>query len=78
MSGSSGSGKSTLSDLITRLKEPDDGDIWLNNQNIKNINLKALREKIQYVTQNNYLLNDTLYNNLILNKKILTENYLKY
>ena len=44
--GKSGSGKTTLLDLIPRLYDPDQGDIYFNTSNIKDINLNKIRAYI--------------------------------
>ena len=49
--GKSGSGKTTLLDLIPRLYDPDQGDIYFNTSNIKDINLNKIRAYISYVGQ---------------------------
>ena len=60
--GKSGSGKTTLLDLIPRLYDPDQGDIYFNTSNIKDINLNKIRAYISYVGQDFTLFNDTVYN----------------
>ena len=60
--GKSGSGKTTLLDLIPRLYDPDQGDIYFNTSNIKDINLNKIRAYISYVGQDFTLFNDTIYN----------------
>ena len=62
--GKSGSGKTTLLDLIPRLYDPDQGDIYFNTSNIKDINLNKIRAYISYVGQDFTLFNDTVYNNI--------------
>ena len=62
--GKSGSGKTTLLDLIPRLYDPDQGDIYFNTSNIKDINLNKIRAYISYVGQDFSLFNDTVYNNI--------------
>lgn len=62
--GSSGIGKSTLINLLMRTYDPTKGNIFINQQNIKNISFKSLTETISLVPQNTYFLNDTIKNNL--------------
>ena len=62
--GKSGSGKTTLLDLIPRLYDPDQGDIYFNTSNIKDLNLNKIRTYISYVGQDFTLFNDTIYNNI--------------
>ena len=61
--GESGSGKSTLADLILGLLSPVSGEILVDNNNI-NINLRAWQDKIGYVSQSIYLIDDTLKRNI--------------
>ena len=62
--GHSGSGKSTLLNLIPRIYDPKSGEISIDNQNIKNVNLSSLRKQISIVDQNITLFDDTVYNNI--------------
>ncbi|MEC8077725.1 MAG: lipid A export permease/ATP-binding protein MsbA [Pseudomonadota bacterium] len=62
--GKSGSGKTTLLDLIPRLYDPDSGNIFFNNVNIKDISLNKIRTYISYVGQDFTLFNDTIFNNI--------------
>jgi len=49
--GESGCGKTTTMKMINRLIEPDNGDIYINGQNIKSFNKNELRRNIGYVIQ---------------------------
>ncbi|MDC1078753.1 ABC transporter transmembrane domain-containing protein [Candidatus Pelagibacter sp.] len=62
--GQSGSGKSTFLNLIPRIYDPLEGAINIDNQDLKSINLKSLREKISIVDQNTTLFDDTVFNNI--------------
>ena len=62
--GQSGSGKSTLLSLIPRLYDPQSGEIQIDGQNIKKINLSSLRKEISIVDQNITLFDDTIFNNI--------------
>jgi ATP-binding cassette subfamily B protein len=64
--GESGSGKTTLVKLILNLYHPEEGDILINNNNIKDINLESLREKIAYIPQETFLFSGSIMDNLIL------------
>ena len=71
--GNSGSGKSTLINLICGLIDPSDGNIFINQYPLTKINNKNWLQKVSYVSQDNYLFNDTIKNNLkIFNKNIYT------
>ncbi|MDH3322104.1 MAG: ABC transporter ATP-binding protein/permease [Flavobacteriaceae bacterium] len=62
--GKTGSGKSTAASLIARLYDVDEGEILVDDQPIKNIHLKSLRESIGYVPQDAFLFSDTIKNNI--------------
>ena len=62
--GHSGSGKSTLLSLIPRIYDPVLGQVLIDNQNIKEVNLKSLRNEISIVDQNTTLFDDTVLNNI--------------
>ena len=62
--GQSGSGKSTLLSLIPRIYDPLSGQISIDNQDIKKINLSSLRKEISIVDQNTTLFDDSVYNNI--------------
>lgn len=71
--GSSGSGKSTIINLIFRMWDVDDGEIYINNVDIREYNLKNLRKNISIVTQDSLLFDDTIKNNILLNRKNIEE-----
>ena len=62
--GPTGAGKSTISRLLFRLYDPVEGDITINNDNLKNIDQDSLRQKIGVVPQDTVLFNDTIYYNI--------------
>lgn len=62
--GKSGCGKSTLLKLLMRFYETDAGSITYGNTNINQVNTKALRRHIAYVTQETFLFHDTIENNI--------------
>jgi ATP-binding cassette, subfamily B, bacterial MsbA len=62
--GDSGGGKSSLINLIIRFYDTTSGDILLNENSIKDFNLKSLRENISIVTQRVYIFNDTIASNV--------------
>jgi len=62
--GHSGSGKSTMLNLIPRIYDPINGNILVDEEDIKNINLDSLRKEISIVDQNTTLFDDTVLNNI--------------
>jgi len=62
--GPSGSGKTTLVDLILRLFNPIKGEILLDGKNINEIDIESWRKNIGYVSQDIFLINDTIANNI--------------
>ena len=62
--GHSGSGKTTIVDLILRLFNPTGGRITADGVNISGINLEKWRKNIGYVSQDIFLVNDTIANNI--------------
>ncbi|NLK09791.1 MAG: ABC transporter ATP-binding protein [Staphylococcus equorum] len=63
--GPSGSGKTTISSLLPRFYEVDDGDILINGQSIKSIQLVSLRAEIGVVQQDVFLFSGTLRDNIV-------------
>jgi ABC-type multidrug transport system fused ATPase/permease subunit len=66
--GKTGAGKSTLINLLTRFYEFDEGEILIDGQSIQNLNIRELREKIGMVTQESFLFNGTIRENLQMGK----------
>lgn len=64
--GESGSGKTTLSKLLLHLYSAESGDILINGNNIEDIQLECLREKIAYIPQETFLFSGTIFENLTL------------
>jgi subfamily B ATP-binding cassette protein MsbA len=62
--GPSGGGKSTLADLIPRFYDPTEGRILIDDINIKDFNLVSLRSKMGIVTQETFLFNGTVRQNI--------------
>ena len=62
--GPSGSGKSTLLNLSLRFFDIDSGSIEIDGQNIRQVHLKSLREAMALVTQDPFLFDDTIANNI--------------
>lgn len=63
--GSVGAGKTTLFQMLLRFYDTDNGEILIDNKNIRQHNLYLLRKNIAYVPQDAFLFNDTVLNNII-------------
>lgn len=62
--GQSGAGKSTMVDLLPRFYDPQKGEVLIDGEDIKNLNLHSLRDLFGIVSQEAILFNDTVYNNI--------------
>ena len=62
--GPSGAGKSTIAKLIASLWDPDKGDIYIGGVNIKDLTLEDYNKEVSYVSQNNYLFNVSIMENI--------------
>lgn len=71
--GRNGSGKSTIINLLTRMYVPDEGKITLDNTDISTIALQEYRSLVSVVSQQLYLFNDTIRNNICLYKQLSDE-----
>ena len=65
VAGESGSGKTTIINLLLRFYEPTSGSIYINGTDIKDLTLKSLRSLITVVSQETYLFNGTIKENLL-------------
>lgn len=74
--GSSGSGKSTILKLLYKYLEADRKSIYINNYDINDYSLSDIRKNITYISQNEQLFNDTIRNNILLNRDISEIDYL--
>ncbi|EDM23558.1 ABC transporter ATP-binding protein [Caminibacter mediatlanticus] len=68
--GDSGGGKSSFISLIERFYDTSNGEILINNKNIKNYSIKDLREKISYIPQTIHIFNDTIAANIAYGREI--------
>jgi len=62
--GHSGAGKSTIINLLPRFYDPENGKIFIDGQNIKDISLFSLRKNISLVSQDTILFDDTVRANI--------------
>ncbi len=62
--GPSGAGKSTIAKLIASLWDPNSGDIYIGGVNIKDLTLEDYNKMVSYVSQNNYLFNVSIKENI--------------
>ncbi|MCZ8089067.1 ABC transporter ATP-binding protein [Flavobacterium sp.] len=66
--GQSGSGKSTIANLLTRFYEVNQGEILIDNHNVKEVTMKSLRSLTGLVTQDSIMFNGTIKDNIRLGK----------
>ena len=64
--GESGSGKSTLAKLLVHYYDINSGKITLGGQDITDMSIEALNDRISYVSQEQFLFNTTLYENILM------------
>ena len=75
ITGLVGSGKSSILNLLTRQYDASDGEILIDNKNIKYHNLQLLRKNCGIVPQEVFLFSDTIYNNIAFGgqEKLVTQ-----
>ena len=66
--GPSGGGKTTLCNLLPRFYDPTEGEILLDDQNIKRVTLQSLRSNVGVVQQDVYLFSGSVYENIAYGK----------
>ena len=71
--GTSGGGKSTLIQILLGLYEPDEGSVLIDGRNLFAYNRNSFRQQVGVVSQETFLLNSTLRNNLLYGKKEATQ-----
>ena len=71
--GQSGSGKSTLAKLLVHYYDIDSGCITIGGQDITDMSLEALNDQVAFVSQEQFLFNTTLYENILIGKPDATK-----
>jgi ABC-type multidrug transport system fused ATPase/permease subunit len=71
--GATGAGKSTLVNLLVRFYELDSGQIYVDGKPIREYDLRTLREAIGVVTQESFLFNGSIRENLLVGKPTATD-----
>ena len=77
MVGPTGAGKSTLVNLITRFYEFDTGEIFIDGQPLRELSKNLLRNAVGLVTQESFLFNGSIRDNLRLGKPTATDEEMK-
>ena len=62
--GKNGCGKTTLVGLLARFYDPSHGAVLFDGKDIRNVNLRTLRQQVGLVTQDTFLFDDTIHNNI--------------
>ena len=71
--GESGAGKSTMLSLLQRFYDPHTGSVLVDGQDVRGVTQRSLREQIGVVTQDTFLFNDTIYENIRYGRLDATE-----
>ena len=71
--GGTGAGKSTLIDLIPRFYDPTEGNVLIDGINIRQFDISSLRQKIAVVSQDTFIFNTTVGNNISYGTEGATE-----
>ncbi|HLO84162.1 MAG TPA: ATP-binding cassette domain-containing protein [Nostocaceae cyanobacterium] len=71
--GGSGAGKSTLADLLPRFYDPIQGKITIDGIDLREFDLKSIRKQMGIVSQDTFLFNDSVRNNIAYSKPDATE-----
>lgn len=62
--GHTGAGKSTVANLLIRLYDPNDGEITIDGHNVRDLSFETLRQNIAIVSQETYLFQGTVFDNI--------------
>ena len=69
--GRTGCGKTTLVDVLLRIHNIEEGQVFIDDVDLMKIKVNNLRESIAYVPQDNFLFSDTIANNINFSKQVL-------
>jgi ATP-binding cassette subfamily C protein len=72
LAGPSGAGKTTIADLVVGLIRPQEGDVYVDDLPMSDVDMRAWRSMIGYVPQETILFHDTIYANVTLANPALT------
>ena len=76
--GRTASGKSTIASLLLRMLDPQQGTVYIDNKDIKTLNLSQLRQRIGYVPQDAFLFSDTIGQNVAFGEENLDIDRVKF
>ncbi len=76
--GPSGIGKSTLADLLIRLYVPEAGSIKINGRDIREYNISSWRAKVGFVSQDTFIFNMSIRENILAGKPGATDGEVRY
>lgn len=71
--GVSGVGKSTIADLVPRFYDVKNGAVLIDGIDVRDYKMESLRSHMSFVTQETFLFNDTIFNNIAIGKPDATE-----
>ena len=71
--GGTGSGKTTLISLIPRFYDATEGEVLINGENVKNLNLKSLRSFVSVVQQGASIIKGTVKDNIVMGRKDISD-----
>ena len=75
--GKSGNGKSTIVKILLKYLTDYRGKIYIGNVNLKDISEESISNNMTYVSQHSYVYNDTLMNNIVMNRRVDYKEYEK-
>jgi ABC-type multidrug transport system fused ATPase/permease subunit len=76
--GESGSGKTSLMNLMAGLALPDEGEIFVDGQSVRQIDRRSFQRRIGYITQEPVIFSDTIFNNVTFWDKPSPENKIRF